>query len=61
MPHLTLGPSGVTFRLPDDFNAETLRQSVMTARLVRIPMHEDEATTELWLNAGTAPWWTISE
>lgn len=59
--HLTIGPSGTTFRLPDDFDVEVLRQSVMTARLVRIPVVSDEGATELWLNTESAPWWTISE
>ena len=62
VPTITIGPDAATYTLRNDVDLERLRTSFLTSRLVRVPTITDDGNTvELWVNAGAAPWWTISE
>lgn len=59
--HLRLGPTGIRYRLSDDFDVEDFRQqlSVTTSPLPLDAVSEDDTQIRFWLNPAVTPWWSL--
>ena len=59
--HLTVGPSGHRFRLPDETDVQELIERINSATgPIEIGMVTENASfVTLWLNPAADPWWSI--